>query len=375
MPELTDPDNDGILEFTQTVEDVDGDSVSITGELDQVNGTTQSGSDRNPSWFSFTTSSTLSAGTRTVDVDIQINASELGGAGTTYTFELYADDGVTTSTCVFTLTVEQAFKSAAAVYGVGDNDNSNLIEYIPSYKGGPVVNNVATLNLDGTPLAGTFEDGIFYWTEVSSGNFDARIKKYDLSQGTQTTIISDYGSVLSDIAYDKNRNEFIVGYNNADVAKRIDVNGNDVATILSSSEGSYKGLVGVHVPEDWAFVMTDDNYFRIKDFSGNVVEEIKIGSIPNSSSVERADYSPERGEILGYTNSDRHVIFDESLNVLSDYSADGDNPIGLHYDDNEDVVIQKDYQNNIIEKDLNGNTIYSEANIMRSNNFMQVKLA
>jgi len=107
MPELTDPDDDGILEFTQTVEDVDGDYLSVTGELDQIDGNTQTGSDRDPGWFSFTTSSSLSGSTRTVDVNVEIEASELGEAGTTYTFEFYADDGKTESTCAFTLYVER----------------------------------------------------------------------------------------------------------------------------------------------------------------------------------------------------------------------------------------------------------------------------
>lgn len=128
MPELTDPDNDGILEFTQTVEDVDGDSLSITGELDQINGTTQTGSDRNPSWFSFTTSSTLSGGTRIVDVNVQIDASELGGAGTTYTFELYADDGVSSSTCTFTLSVESS-TTGAEFFFINDNNDDKLEKF------------------------------------------------------------------------------------------------------------------------------------------------------------------------------------------------------------------------------------------------------
>jgi len=103
--ELTDPDDDGILEFTQTAEDVDGDSLSISLELDQVNGTPQNGSDRNPQWLSYSTSEDTSGGTTDVDIDVVVNASELGGAGTTYTFFLEADDGVSTVSCQFSLEV------------------------------------------------------------------------------------------------------------------------------------------------------------------------------------------------------------------------------------------------------------------------------
>lgn len=132
MPELTDPDDDGILEFTQTVEDTDGDPLSITGELDQINGTTQTGSDRDPGWFSFTTSSSLSGGTRTVDVNVEIEASELGDAGTTYTFELYADDGESTSTCFFTVDVikDLAFDGSSLFFL--ERDNSFLIKLVLS---------------------------------------------------------------------------------------------------------------------------------------------------------------------------------------------------------------------------------------------------
>jgi 6-phosphogluconolactonase (cycloisomerase 2 family) len=129
MPELTDPDDDGILEFTQTVEDVDGDYLSITGELDQINGNPQTGGDRNPDWFSFTTSSSLSGGTRTVDVNVEIEASELGEAGTTYTFELKADDGDTTSTCVFVLEIVNDNKltkiDGKKMFWVSDYSSSN----------------------------------------------------------------------------------------------------------------------------------------------------------------------------------------------------------------------------------------------------------
>jgi len=126
--ELTDPDDDGVLEFTQTIEDVDGDALSVTLELDQINGTTQSGSDRDPDWLSFTTSSSLSGGTRTVDVNIEINASELGGADTTYTFVLTTDDGISTSTCRFDVDV----KPPPTQYNV---DGTKIITYGTEFGG------------------------------------------------------------------------------------------------------------------------------------------------------------------------------------------------------------------------------------------------
>ena len=120
--ELTDPDNDDILEFTETVEDIDGDSLAITLELDEINGNTQSGSDRNPSWLSFTTNSTLSNGERNVDVNISIDTGGLGGAGSTYKFKATADDGYTTVPRTFTLSVVTATVDSEFAYIVDMNN-------------------------------------------------------------------------------------------------------------------------------------------------------------------------------------------------------------------------------------------------------------
>jgi DNA-binding beta-propeller fold protein YncE len=123
--ELTDPDDDGILEFTQTAEDVDGDSLSITVELDQVNGTPQNGSDRNPQWLSYSTSEDTSGGTTDVEINVQINASELGGQGTTYTFVIEANDGAATTNCTFNLEVTSEVIDGTKLYEVGSsNDNA-----------------------------------------------------------------------------------------------------------------------------------------------------------------------------------------------------------------------------------------------------------
>jgi len=127
--ELKDPDGNGILEFTQTVEDVDGDNLFISLELNKVNGTVQSGPDRDPSWLSFTTSSSLkNDGTRVVDINVEIDASELGGTGTIYEFELEADDGVATSTCIFTLNIKPAVVDGSSFFTV-KKDTASIIRH------------------------------------------------------------------------------------------------------------------------------------------------------------------------------------------------------------------------------------------------------
>jgi len=97
MPKVVEPDENGILEVTRTVEDLDGDPLSIEAQLDRVDGILQTGSDRDPSWLSIRTSNTLSGGTRTADVIIQVDASEFDGVGRFYTLKLLADDGTETT--------------------------------------------------------------------------------------------------------------------------------------------------------------------------------------------------------------------------------------------------------------------------------------
>jgi len=103
MPKVVEANQNGVLEITRTVEDVDGDPLSIEAELDRVDGIPQTGDDRNPSWLSCVTSSALSGGTRTVEVRVQIDASEFDGVGRFYTLKLLADDG--TETIDHTLTL------------------------------------------------------------------------------------------------------------------------------------------------------------------------------------------------------------------------------------------------------------------------------
>ena len=188
--ELTDPDGDGILEFTQTIEDVDGDPISTTLELDEINGTTQSGSDRTPGWLSYTASSSISGGTRNVDVDVQINASELEGAGTTYTFELYADDGVATSTCRFTLDVRAATteRTGDRLYLGADTSDASVFQYnlsIP-YDESSIGTKEKTASIQGDGgVEIKFDDGTKFYT------IDADVlKEYDLSTAWDVTTFS-----------------------------------------------------------------------------------------------------------------------------------------------------------------------------------------
>lgn len=192
--ELKDPNDDGILEFTQTVEDVDGDSLSISLELDEINGTTQSGTDREPNWLSFTTSSSLqNDGTRIVDIKVEVDASELAGAGTTYSFVLVANDGITSSTCSFTLEVKSQFKSATDLWqGENGGDGDGSIENV-DLSNATFTSEVDNLNnVLGLHQRGT---GNIFALDWDGSNFSVHEYKDDGSKVGSTTITANLPTV------------------------------------------------------------------------------------------------------------------------------------------------------------------------------------
>lgn len=104
--ELTDDDNDDIVEFTETAKDLDGDAISETLELDKVDGTNQTGGDRNPSWFSYSKSTTtLNSGAKEATFNSSIDLSGLS-QGSDYEFLFSASDGQETMERRFTITAE-----------------------------------------------------------------------------------------------------------------------------------------------------------------------------------------------------------------------------------------------------------------------------
>lgn len=177
--DLTDPDDDGLLEFTQTAEDVDGDSLSITLELDQVNGTPQSGSDRNPSWLSYSTSEVTQGGTTNVDINVELNASELGAAGTIYTFLLEADDGTETTECAFEIDIGAEGVSGESMYIV-----HNLDEKIEEYDL-PTPWDISTRSqTDVVPTQGRNAKSLWIRRDGKKlyvlDNYDEKVRQYDL---------------------------------------------------------------------------------------------------------------------------------------------------------------------------------------------------
>lgn len=96
MPRTLTKNSDGDLVFTEEAFDPNGDDLThpIKVELDAVDGTTQTGSDRRPSWLStkLQENGLQSDGEWKETMTVIVDASALS-AGTTYTFLLKASDG------------------------------------------------------------------------------------------------------------------------------------------------------------------------------------------------------------------------------------------------------------------------------------------
>lgn len=132
---LTDPDSDDILEWTERVTDADGDNLSVSLELDAVDsgsGFTQKDTDSsNVSWLSFSTrTSVLNDGTKEVLMDIEADSTALQ-TGYVYRFTVVADDGITTASRTFTLSILEDFpyKYDGTKYYHSNFDNDQLEEF------------------------------------------------------------------------------------------------------------------------------------------------------------------------------------------------------------------------------------------------------
>jgi len=95
---LTDPDGNGILEWTEEVTDADGDLLDFTLELDAVDsggGFLPQGTDSsNVSWLSFEIFDTAPQPDSSRNYSIKIFADTNGlTSGNDYRFELIASDG------------------------------------------------------------------------------------------------------------------------------------------------------------------------------------------------------------------------------------------------------------------------------------------
>jgi hypothetical protein len=121
MTRVLTEDQSGNLTFQERATDVDQDQITLEKvELDAIDGTTQSGGARDPSWLSWT--STFNAGDPSeMLIDVTIDASELS-QGTTYTFLFEVSDGIETTTRTVDLVVTGIVPSKGTILLVSDAD-------------------------------------------------------------------------------------------------------------------------------------------------------------------------------------------------------------------------------------------------------------
>lgn len=93
MARQVSPNQNSKLIFTERFVDGDGDNLTVDAvELDAIDGITQSGASRTPSWLGFSsTQNTLSSGATEILVDLEIDSGSLSD-NTTYTFVVEVSD-------------------------------------------------------------------------------------------------------------------------------------------------------------------------------------------------------------------------------------------------------------------------------------------
>jgi len=121
MPRTVTPNAQGILEFTETVTDEDGDVITLQSvELNKIDNAVQSGADRNPSWLSWNVQdSTLADGTTKKEVKVDVAKSGLQ-QNTDYELEFVATDGQATVPYYVLLCVGSGFKYSRLAFAADE---------------------------------------------------------------------------------------------------------------------------------------------------------------------------------------------------------------------------------------------------------------
>lgn len=180
---LTDPNNDDVLEWTERVVDKDGASLTVSLELDAVDsgsGFVQQDTDSsNVSWLDYTTtSSTNSKGWTDVAINITANTSGLT-TGNVYRFEITADDGNSTKNRFVKLFANDSGTSYPA-WSPGDWSYSSNIDNITGDSDDDIYG--IYVRNDGSQFIIAITDG-------GSGN-GHRLIKYDLSTNYELSTYS-----------------------------------------------------------------------------------------------------------------------------------------------------------------------------------------
>lgn len=367
--QLDDPDGDGILEFTQTIEDIDGDSISVTLELDKINGSEVSGSDRDPSWLSWSKDSTISSGTRVVDVNVEISAGDLGPAGTVYTFEIIADDGIAEVTKTFTLEVFSPSQTESKVY-IEESGGGSIDEYDPD---GSLITDPAR-NIVGNfaVLQGGGKSGRWIWVDQDAGQVEI------VESGTNNSIAT------FSMPAPPNPDERVIGRGGPDLDKVAILNGDfDIelfdlanATRLFTSSVTWWG--GQIVP-----YKKSNGDIAVATMNANTAELQFIGS---SGQFNTYETNATDLEGLGYDRINKNFYYCGTNNSLSDQEAvyklsrdlqtdnlifnrasPGMGLLGVMGEDNLVAIAGVDNSDSLTYMDLDGNLINTNTSLTTSN--------
>ncbi len=267
------PNQNGDLEFQERVIDQDGDTITLDSvELDEIDGTPQTGGDRDPSWLSWSaTDNTLQSGTTEKLVNIDVEAASLN-VNVTYTFKLVANDGTTTTPRFVDLQVVQPSlipSPSGNVFAMGaEGTNPRAITFRPDGSkmyilgtGSDSVHeytlstpgDITTASYTGNSLSVQSEDDTPIGLVISnngsklfmSGALGDKIFEYDLSSAFDLSTASYSGNALDisneaashrGFAVDGTGNKFYISDDNSDTIYQY-----DLTTSFDVTSGSYSG--------------------------------------------------------------------------------------------------------------------------------------
>jgi len=322
--ELTDDNNDDVVEFTETVEDADGDSITETLELDKIDSVSQTGSDRNPSWFSYSKSeTTLNSGAKETTLDSDIDLTSLN-QGSDYEFLFTADDGQEAAERRFVVTAKALSVNLTVQSSKIQSDVSNFPVYVdlsdfPQAFWDTVAPDAAGLRVEDS--GGSEVPREIVWIDKSNqaGTLYFRAPSLSASSNTKFTIKSGTSKSSPSPSDQNGRNAvWSNGYHRVyhfgddpTDGVALDSTGGSDATIVDDGGGApsrvFSGPTGAH----W-------------DFPGNTYLTIPV----DDGSLDTAE-DPFTLQTINAVDSDPSV--DDDVHMATETSTNGPNII--YYDD------------------------------------------
>ncbi len=301
------PDGNDNLNFQERATDVDGDTITLNKvELDAINGTPQSGADRNPAWLSHTT--TFNAGALSeLLIDVTVDSTALT-VPSTYDLLFEVTDGQATTTHTVSLNVTQ-----------------------------PAFYDITSLSFTGNERA-TIADGFHIGSNGSKAYFIGENDKvdewdmstpYDLSTINFTTDsldISSEDAIAFNGVFDENGSKmFILGADNENIFEY------SLSTPWSINTASYTGVSYNAAnedsqPQDIKFNNDGSKLFLLGQIN-NQVYEYNLGTPYDISTIS---YSGNSFSVSGQEGAPTSIAWDDTGTKL--FMAGNNNSTIYQYD-------------------------------------------